>query len=139
MRQWTESDGFETLEKDGDRHWLIVMAHSSAANAGVGDQVMFGGVLYRVTSVGRPYKHTQYRPKVCRVYVAGAEDVPATGGATEAQVTALRNFGVDRITANAASKAQASDWIDELLIAKSMTDSETAIRRVVSRIHQIGE
>lgn len=135
---WTADDGLIALERRDDQTWLLAIAHRRASAAKVGDQVEYGGVRYRITSIGRKYRHAGHGG-VVRLYVAGAEDVPATGGATEAQVTALRNFGVGRIVANAATRERASEWIDEMLSAKRGPDSDADVARLVRRINQLGE
>lgn len=136
--KWTQEDGLICTEKSDDRLWVLVDSIRRAAAGKTGDTVEIGGVIYRVTGTGRIYRHQQHG-KVMRLYLAGAEDVPATGGATEQQVTALRNFGVDRIVANAATRDRASVWIDELIAAKSMPDHDGEVSRIVKRINQLAE
>lgn len=138
MAGYTEKDGLLALERRDDQVWVLADQIKAAACATVGTSIEYGGVTYRVTGTGKTYRHPKYG-MVIRLYVAGAEDVPLTGGATEQQVTALKNFGVARQTANSATRDRASEWIDELLDAKSATDGAEAIARVVRRINSLGE
>ena len=132
MPDWDTTD-FVAVEKNDDRLWLLVESGEAMAACQSGETVDGGGVTYRVVSLGRSYKHPQHG-KVRRVYVVNHDDLPATGGATERQVVALRNFGIAKRRSEGATKAVASAWIDELINAHPDSKQET-----VKRINQVGE
>lgn len=133
-RQYDKADGLIAIEKSDDRMWILADAIKAAAAAHAGDTLDLDGQQFRVISVGKSYKHRDFG-RVCRLYVAGADEAPQTGGATERQVVALMNFGVWERVARSCDRAQASEWIDALLNARSMPDSQAAIDDVLRKIN----
>lgn len=133
-RHYDKTDGLIAIEKSDDRLWILADAIKAAAAAQAGDTVEMDGQTFRVIGVGREYKHRDFG-RVCRLYVAAANEVPMTGGATERQVVALMNFGVWERVARSCDRAQASEWIDMLLNARSMPDSQAAIADVLRKIN----